>query len=282
MQLNKLAEIFIPGGLEPEDALRKTTHIGIGAHQDDVEILAMHGILQGMNDNSASFSGITCTDGSGSPRAGRFADVTDEQMKEIRWEEQRQAAVKGKYGAIVQLKHPSSTVKDPSSTILTEELESLLLAACPSVVYTHNLADKHDTHIAVASAAIRALRRLPEEKRPSRVYGVEIWRALDWLPDSSKVLLDVSGAEDIALSLIGTFESQIAGGKRYDLATLGRWRANATYFESHGTDTATLVAYAMDLTPIIEDPTLDPCALPLTAIDDFKNDVRTKLAKYFN
>ena len=33
-----------------------------------------------------------------------------------------------------------------------------------------------------------------------------------------------------------TQQSQICGGKRYDLATLGRRLANATYAESHGTD----------------------------------------------
>jgi LmbE family N-acetylglucosaminyl deacetylase len=203
-------------------------------------------------------------------------------MKEIRWEEQRQAAARGKYSAMVQLKHPSSAIKDPANSALTDELESLLLAASPSVVYTHNLADKHDTHIAVAAAAIRAIRRLPAGRRPERVYGVEIWRALDWLPDDMKVLLDLSGAEETALALIGAFESQIAGGKRYDLATLGRWRANATYFESHGTDTATLVAYAMNLSPLVKDSDLDPRTLPLTAIDTFKRDVSMKLAKYFN
>jgi len=40
--------------------------------------------------------------------------------------------------------------------------------------------------------------------------------------------------ENLQFALLGVFESQIAGGKRYDLALMGRRRANATYFESHG------------------------------------------------
>lgn len=280
-ELNAEAEVVIPDGSPSAEALRRTTHLGIGAHQDDLEILAMHGILQGLNVPDAAFAGITCTDGAGSPRAGKFAHVTDAQMKEIRWEEQRQAASVGKYAAIVQLKHTSSRIKDPSNDTLTNELESLLLATCPSVLYTHNLADKHDTHIAVASSAIKALRRLPADKQPKHVYGVEIWRDLDWLPDDKKILLDVSDAEELGMALIGIYESQIAGGKRYDMATIGRWRSNATYFESHGTDSATLISYAMDLTPLIADAALSPTALVSDTINIFRNDVESKLRKHF-
>ena len=59
------------------------------------------------------------------------------------------------------------------------------------------------------------------------------------------------------MPLIGAFDSQIAGGKRYDLAAAGRKRANATFLDSHAVDRATAVEYAMDLTPLVRDPTLD-------------------------
>ena len=41
------------------------------------------------------------------------------------------------------------------------------------------------------------------------------------------------GTGEPGAALIGVFDSQIAGGKRHDLAVLGRRRANATYNASH-------------------------------------------------
>ena len=61
------------------------------------------------------------------------------------------------------------------------------------------------------------------------------------------------------LKALEVFDSQICGGKRYDLATEGRRVANATYAASHGVDTATAFSYAMDLTPLIKDKNLDIC-----------------------
>ncbi|MFP4541109.1 MAG: hypothetical protein ACLFR7_05730, partial [Opitutales bacterium] len=79
---------------------------------------------------------------------------------------------------------------------------------------------------------------LPPEERPERVLGCEVWRGLDWMPDDEKVPLDVSGNLELAQQLNGVFDSQIVGGKRYDLATIGRRRANATFLESHHADAA--------------------------------------------
>ena len=38
------ADIFIPDGQPPAAALARVTHLGIGAHQDDLEFMAFHGI----------------------------------------------------------------------------------------------------------------------------------------------------------------------------------------------------------------------------------------------
>src|SRR5205807_6249292 len=125
-------------------------------------------------------------------------------------------------------------------------------------VYIHNLADKHDTHVAVSLRAIAAMRELPLAQRPQKLYGCEVWRDLDWMPDRDKVLFQADGHENIAASLVGVFDSQIAGGKRYDLATLGRRRAHATYYQSHSVDAAQMVNFGMDLTPLLRDEKLDP------------------------
>jgi len=83
--------------------------------------------------------------------------------------------------------------------------------------------------------AIAALRSVREETRPRAVYGCEVWRDLDWLPDQDKRPLPVSARSNIAAALVGVFDSQVSGGKRYDLATAGRRLAHATYFASHST-----------------------------------------------
>lgn len=277
---NSNAEVFVPDGKTTEDALSQTTHMGFGAHQDDIEILGFHGILECMKTPGKWFTGVTCTDGSGSPRTGRYASFTNEQMQEVRWQEQRNASLVGRFAAVVQLKHASSAVKAPQNTSVLEDFRTILSLAKPSVVYTHNLADKHDTHLGVVLKLITVLRELSAARRPKKVYGVEIWRNLDWMLDKERVILDVSGADHTAAALLGVYDSQIAGGKRYDLATMGRWRANATYFDGYGVDTAPMTSFAMDLTPLIENNTLDIVDYATEYIAKFKDDVTNRLRKH--
>ena len=279
MKLTQLtAEIHVPDGSAIPAALSRTTHLGVGAHQDDLEIMAFHGIVECFGRADRWFTGITCTDGAGSPRRGVYADVSDAQMKAVRREEQRVAAGIGRYSAMVQLDHPSAIVKNPADPRLVEDLAALLEAMRPQVVYTHNPADKHDTHIGVMAGVIRALRLLPAGARPDRVYGCEVWRDLDWLGPEGKVALDVSGHEHLGAALTGVFDSQVAGGKRYDLATLGRRRANATYAESHSVDAATEVIFAVDLAPLVQDDSLNPVEYVGRLVRAFEADVRTRMA----
>ncbi len=271
-------QLFIPDGFALPEALQRITHLGIGAHQDDLEFMAFHGILECFARADRWFCGVTCTDGAGSSRTGRYADFTDMQMMAIRHQEQNTAAIIGQYGAMVQLGYPSSLVKTPANRALKDSLKQILSTARPEVVYTHNLADKHATHIAVALATIHAIRELPHEERPRQVTGCEVWRSLDWLPDEAKVTMDVSGHAHLAAALTGVFDSQIAGGKRYDLATEGRRAANATFFDSHSADAATQLAFGLDLTPLVLDDTLDITYYVCSFIEQFQADVRRKLS----
>lgn len=260
--------------------MKRTTHMAFGAHQDDLEILGFHGIYECINKPDSWFTGVTCTDGAGSPRTGEYAGFTNDQMKELRWREQRSAAELGSYSAVIQLKYPSSAIKTPKNAVVLKDLNSILSQAAPGIVYTHNLADKHDTHVGVALKVIDCLRGIPKGQRPRKVYGVEIWRGLDWMPDKSKVVLDVSGSDNMVKALIGVFASQIAGGKRYDLATVGRWHANATYLESHGVDKQQSAIFAMDLTPLIEDDKSDIIDYVTGFVEQLKNDVITRLRNH--
>jgi LmbE family N-acetylglucosaminyl deacetylase len=272
------AETYVPDGLPLEEALARTTHLAVGAHQDDLEIMAIDGILECFHREDRWFTGIVVTDGAGSPRAGLYAGTSDEAMRAVRVKEQKKAADLGEYGALVQLGYPSAAARAAAGTGPVEDLLALIGAARPEVVYTHNLADKHPTHVAVALKTIAALRSLSAGARPRRVYGCEVWRSLDWMRDPDKIVFDTSARENLQMALMGVFDSQISGGKRYDLATMARRRANATYAESHGVDTASGMAYAMDLTPLIEDPTRDIPGYVQGFINRFAEDVAQALA----
>ena len=271
------AEIFVPDGLAVEGALARTTHMAIGAHQDDLEIMACDGILKCFGRDDEWFCGVVVTDGSGSPRDGLYGDYSDADMQVVRRTEQKKAAVVGEYAALALLDYPSSVVKDGADKSPVKDLELLLRAARPRIVYTHNLADKHDTHVAVALRAIEAIRNLPLAERPEQLYGCEVWRDLDWMIDVDKVTFDVSAHENLQAALLGVFDSQICGGKRYDLAAAGRRRANATYYASHDTDIATGMTFAMDLTPLIRDPGKNIQTYVEQFLDRFAQEVRERL-----
>jgi LmbE family N-acetylglucosaminyl deacetylase len=273
------AEVFVPDGVPMAKALERITHLGIGAHQDDLEFMAFHGVLACYHSDAQWFGGVTCTNGGGSARTGPYANCTDTQMMAIRRREQKAAAVVGRYGVMIQLDYPSSAVKSATEPALREDLRQILAATRPQIVYTHNAADKHDTHLGVVISALQAMRELPRDQRPQKVWGCEVWRNLDWLADDDKVLMDVSGHENLAAALNGVFDSQIAGGKRYDLATLGRRRANATFLESHATDRATQLAFGIDLTPLVADESRDIVEYVCGFIDRFRADVKQKLDK---
>lgn len=275
------ADVFVPeNGLSPDAALERTTHLCVAAHQDDIEIMAYHGIAECYGRTDRWFSGVVVTDGAGSPRAGIYANYSDAQMQAVRRTEQRKAAMVGEYSIQIQLAHPSATVKQRGQPSVQADLRAIFAAARPAVVYLHQPADKHDTHIAVLGHALAALRALPVEARPERVFGCEVWRDLDWTLDSDKQALDVSAFPNLAAALVGVFDSQISGGKRYDLATAGRRLAHATYHTAHATDRATALTWAMDLTPLVKDPTLSLGDFTRAYIERFRADVESRLEKF--
>lgn len=271
------SEVFVPDNEPVEQALARTTHLCFSAHQDDIEIMAAHPIIECFQQKDKWFSGVVVTDGRGSPRESLYKDYTDDEMRLVRFKEQRKAAIVGEYAAQIMLDMPSKVVKDPARNEPVEDILTILHATKPKVVYTHNIADKHDTHVAVALRVIQALRKLDPAERPERFVGCEVWRALDWMVDSDKVTMDLSHHENLQFALLGVFDSQIVGGKRYDLASMGRRRANATYFESHGVDETTSLSYGMDMTPLMNDAGLKPAEFVGQFIQRFAKDVQERV-----
>ena len=278
------ADVYLPSdssGLTLAAALARTTHLCVIAHQDDIEINAYAGVAECYGRADRFFTGVVMTNGAGSARTGRFATTTDAEMQVIRREEQRRAADLGRYNLQIQLGHTSSDVKQGTHAGVTADLRTIF-AGCArtlDVVYLHQPADKHDTHVACFLRCIAAIRALPRDRRPRLVLGVEGWRDLDWLADDDKVAMDVSARPELAAQLINVFESQIAGGKRYDRAALGRRAANATFHASHATDSADQISWAMDLTPLAHDELLSPLDFALKHVDGLRSDVAARLRR---
>lgn len=271
--------IYIPDRTEEKKAISRTTHLAISAHQDDIEFMAYAPIAECFGKADKWFSGVVVTDGAGSPRSGPYADYTDEEMKEVRIAEQKKAAAVGEYSFQMLLGHPSKEVKDPKNTAIVREIAEIIREAKPKYLYTHNLADKHETHVATALKVIAALRTLKAEERPEKVYGCEVWRDLDWVCDEEKVYMDCGAHPNLMRCLSAVFDSQIVGGKRYDLAAEGRRLANATFSASHACDTYTALNYAMDLTPLM-DKNIDIAEYITGYIERFKQSVTQTIRKF--
>ena len=129
------------------------------------------------------------------------------------------------------------------------------------------------TPIVWNAAAISVLSELIEARDGQDTSAIVV------LADADKVAMDASPLPELAEKLVAIFESQIAGGKRYDLAAMGRRVANATFFASHATDTTHALSFAMDLTPLVQDDALSVADFTLRHLENLRADVAGRLGK---
>lgn len=251
------------------EQLARTTHLAIGAHPDDLEFMAYHGIATCYQSPSHWFTGIVCCDGAGSVQGAQ----PDCDLVATRSREQLEAARIGQYNAIIQLAHSSSAARAESFATLVDQLADLLHQCRPEVLYLHNPADSHPTHLSVFAASLQAVRRMPAAERPTSCYGCEVWRDLDWLPARYRVALDVSPHPDLARQLNECFASQVSGGKNYPEAVEGRRRGHATFQQSHAADGPTHLTYALDLAPILRDDALSLRDFMARILGEFESEI---------
>ena len=199
-------------------------------------------------------------------------------MREIRRREQIRAAMLGDYSVVIQLDYQSSEIKAGINDGLVADLEAVLVAAGAGEVTSHQPLDRHATHIAVFYHVLEALRQLPKEQKPETFLGAEVWGKLDWLSSTQKLTLDSGRREHLAQALIGVFDSQIAGGKRYDLGEIGHRHANATYGESHSSDEFSQASLAVDLSGLLDDPARSARQFALNAVERFRDETEQRLA----
>ncbi|MGH7443094.1 MAG: PIG-L deacetylase family protein [bacterium] len=258
-------------------ATRRVRCLGVAAHPDDLECMALEPILRGARAPHAGFAGLVLTSGAGCARVGIYTDLPDRKMAQVRRSEQRQAASLGRYALQIQLGYPSKTVLSPRAQWPVDDLEAWLRLLKPREVFTHDLADRHPTHVAVALRLVQALRRLPRGLRPKRLVGCEVWRSLDWMDGAGKVRMAVRDPQGLGNKLLSAFSSQLAD-RPYDLACEGRRRANAV-FSTGAARRPTALSLGMDLTPLILDDHLSPLDLFRRYAGSFQTGVEDRLAQ---
>ncbi len=278
--------VYIPDGSDEGAAFARTTDLCIGAHPDDIEMMAYHAIAAAVDSRGARdvadinarwFAGITVTDGAGSKKAGNYAAYTDENFARIRAKEQHAASMIGKYSAQIQLQMASRMVKENRKSAASK-LAGLIRELGPEVVWTHNVADRHETHAVVALCVIEALRSLKPKERPQKLYGLEVWGSLDWLAAGDKMVFDASAHPNTAQALLGVYDTQIATGKRYDLAVMGRRAANAAFLESGAEGRTDMAALGMDMTPLMEEA-VTPAQFIQEKIRAFESETLVRIEK---
>lgn len=276
------AEMYIPDKVSQETAMARSDIMAICAHPDDIEVIAVPGILKAYGHGGLRFFGVVATNGVGSMRSVDYADRSYLEMRELRIEEQKEAARLGQYSGLALLNYESGEVKDVTFTDIDTDLVHLIKEIRPEEIYLHNPFDRHDTHIAVCLRSIAALRAVVAETgwMPERVYGCEHWRGLDWLVHSDRVALPVNDPEHITDQLLTVYQSQMVGIRRFDQAVRGRRIVNATYQEGYARGNESEVAYAVDLLPLVEDPTIRVADYVRHTVDRFRADIVSRLDRF--
>lgn len=248
----------------------------MGAHPDDVEIMAFPAILNGIKDESPSFGAVVCTKGDRAPLGASAAPGSREALPRLREEEQRQAAAIGKYAVVAQLGESSERVRSGACEFLFG-LRSLLGCCRPSVIYTHAPTDRHPTHIAVCAAVLRLLRDLPPHERPQALMGCEVWGSSDWVPERRKVAAVFDDGAGLSSELIGQFRSQLGSGKNYEDAVRGRWSANSVFNRYDRIEERPFLSWMIDMSPLLRDERVTLREFVQKLVQEFGEEVLSRL-----
>lgn len=254
---NTKTDLIIPTPTEMmqfNQFLSRTTHLGIGAHPDDNEIMAYHGIGTCYDDKVKWFTGVVITDGAGGTREGAYKNFTDDELVRIRHDELLKAAKAGNFLALVHLNYTSQELKTDRKPDVRQDLVQILDTTRPEIVYIHNLFDDHDTHVSASIRSIEAIRDISSLFMPEKVYGCEVHGSLDWYPE--RIRLDVTMHPEVARQILFIFESQSENKRSYPHATISRWESQAIFDRSNKYGPKA-ISYAMDLSALVKDSGID-------------------------
>lgn len=194
--MNKKAEIYVPFTAKSG----KEKIMCVGAHPDDVEFMALEGIIKSYYGD-AEFYAVVVTDGAGSARNGRFSKISNAELVKIRAQEQKQAAILGRYFKLFMLNYTSEQVREKSS--LSSDLAEIINEVKPRVIYAHSVLDRHPTHLAVARDTVTAVRNAAQEivaafENAAQDYIVTAGRSI---AQDDNVPAGRSSAQDTALPI---------------------------------------------------------------------------------
>ncbi len=276
------AECYVPDGIPSEAAMDRATIAAVGAHPDDLEIMALSGILEARRLGGKRFLGIVATPGSTEPRTGVYSGLSYDDLREIRRDEQRLAADIGDYSGVVQLMYESREVKDPREAGLFLDLKAIFERTRPEAVYLHNPFDRHDTHVAVCLRSLQAIRAASEATGwlPGKVYGCASWRGLDWLVHHDRIALPIHDPDHLSEQLIHAYKSQYAQDSQFEAALRGRRIVNAIHQESHALGLAQEVDHVMDMMPLVRAQTLDMAEYMGHVLHHFEQDALERVARF--
>lgn len=259
-----------------EDILERTTHLCIAAHPDDVEIMAFHGINECFLSESNYFTAVIVTDGRGGERCKSYSAMSDDEFINVRKQEQIKASLIGEYNAVIFLNHSSEILKNNQHDRAIIDILNILNLSKPRYIYTHSPFDNHNTHTAVCNSLIVAAKLYENYSTIRNIYGCEVWGSLDWLPVTRKVGLDVSSNINLQRALLGVFDTQMARGKFFDEASIGKRKYNATFESALSEDRSLGLTYAIELKKTLE-PTETLQSFITNVINEFSLQVKKNL-----
>jgi LmbE family N-acetylglucosaminyl deacetylase len=242
--------LFIQG--DGEEDLSLGTHLAIGAHPDDLEIMAGPLIEECLEDARKKLVGVVCTHGVSDSFLSENSKPLISKKIDVRRTEQLKAAELGGYFAVVQLGHSSGAVKDTSFSLLKEQLTALINTIKPQTVYTHNPFDRHQTHRAIFRNVFETLK--DSHYSPEEFLGCEVWRGLDWIDSEKKRALSIKNPAFIE-KLISCFSSQQDSQRDYALGLRSRLKANQTFNDAYNFLESDHILYALDLKHLLEKKT---------------------------
>ncbi len=219
----------------------------IGAHKDDVEIMAFDGIIKGLD---GGFVAVVLTSGSTCPKGEMLKDLSPKEISALRTNEQLEASKIGKYAGLYLIEKESPELQNYDEQLVHSLCEILQANRGMDTVYIHSPFDRHKTHRRAFDVAIDAFRMLDKADLPRKVYACEVWGSLDWYNGKYRTEFVLDGHEQLAYDLMSCFKSQNQA-KRYDLAVGARRQANATFGDGHALDMAKSVALALDVTDLV-------------------------------
>lgn len=222
------------------------------AHPDDAEF-GCYALIRKCMKEGKRLLVIVVTTGSKCPLAGSFADRAEE-MERIRAEEQFEAARIGNY-SVLMLGYESADLRGAGSDLVCGVLEQILSQCSAAEIWTHNPFDRHPTHLSVLRLLLAAIRRMNRSKRPTKLYGAELWGGLDHVPAEHIEEFDVSDDLGLRRALIEAFRSQNEA-KNYAAGVPGREAGHATFRASHSNNRMTACDLALNMAPLLEDDTL--------------------------